>query len=422
MKSTAKQQADKLGLDYFGFGRYGKNGITTHISKQGKQLVAVKQQKKPVVTGVKKNGTSVQQKTKNASEKKSKFNIKSVIQGMNGTIHPETTEFVDDGYVSNKLRDTQKDFKRWGPHLNEDATNHAKLIHSNPEVNDSVTFWASDSSAWQADEERRKKLFDTLDSAINKNGLSVREVGYAYRGMHFDGKTKDSVKQTVLTSIKKGGTLKLPPSGFSTSVDVASGFSVDSEGHQSEHNLNVVFRVRPKTGTAITGLAIWKHKSIKGSWVAEEKEIITGSGEYLVEDVQAYPYKGDNNGTILIVDIIQNNSMNESKETEVQQKLISVLFGDSMRNTQKNIKAKMSDAKTLKEAATNYKVSRDISDAILKKMGYTFDPNEFHVGMNVELEHHDVTNGNVVTTAKITAAHLRENPKYYTLLKKHVEK
>lgn len=70
----------------------------------------------------------------------------------------------------------------------------------------------------------------------------------------------------------------------------------------------------------------------------------------------------------------------------------------------------------------NMKISRQVSDAILKKMAYKFDPKEFHVGMNVELEHKDVTNGNVVKTAKIAAAHLKENPKYYTLLKRHIEK
>ena len=68
------------------------------------------------------------------------------------------------------------------------------------------------------------------------------------------------------------------------------------------------------------------------------------------------------------------------------------------------------------------KVSKKISDAILKKMGYTFNPEEFHMGMNVEMEHQDVTNGNVVKTAKIAAAHLTEKPNYYTLLKKYVEK
>lgn len=68
------------------------------------------------------------------------------------------------------------------------------------------------------------------------------------------------------------------------------------------------------------------------------------------------------------------------------------------------------------------KISRKISDAILQKMNYPFNPDEFHVGMNVEMEHQDVTNGNIVKTAKIAAAHLRENPKYYTLLMKYIEK
>lgn len=68
------------------------------------------------------------------------------------------------------------------------------------------------------------------------------------------------------------------------------------------------------------------------------------------------------------------------------------------------------------------KISREQSDKILDKMGYKFNPTEFFLGMNVELEHQDVTNGNVVKTAKIAAAHLKENPKYYSLLMKHVEK
>ena len=68
------------------------------------------------------------------------------------------------------------------------------------------------------------------------------------------------------------------------------------------------------------------------------------------------------------------------------------------------------------------KISRETSDKILARMGYNFNPTEFFLGMNTELEHQDVTHGNVVKTAKIAAAHLKENPKYYSLLMKHVEK
>ena len=59
---------------------------------------------------------------------------------------------------------------------------------------------------------------------------------------------------------------------------------------------------------------------------------------------------------------------------------------------------------------------------IYKNMGYDFNPAEFYTGMNVELEHQDVTDGSLVKTAMIAAAHLRENPNYYTLLKKYIEK
>ena len=59
---------------------------------------------------------------------------------------------------------------------------------------------------------------------------------------------------------------------------------------------------------------------------------------------------------------------------------------------------------------------------VYKNMEYDFDPNEFYMGMNVELEHQDVTEGSLTKTAMIAAAHLREIPNYYTLLKKYVEK
>lgn len=66
-------------------------------------------------------------------------------------------------------------------------------------------------------------------------------------------------------------------------------------------------------------------------------------------------------------------------------------------------------------------VSTEEAARVYKNMGYDFDINEFYAGMNVELEHQDVTEGSLIKTAMIAAAHLRENPKYYTLLKRYVE-
>lgn len=42
---------------------------------------------------------------------------------------------------------------------------------------------------------------------------------------------------------------------------------------------------------------------------------------------------------------------------------------------------------------------------------------ELLAGMNVELEHCDISEGNAVLSARIAMAHLRENPNYYAKLK-----
>jgi len=76
---------------------------------------------------------------------------------------------------------------------------------------------------------------------------------------------------------------------------------------------------------------------------------------------------------------------------------------------------------TQKEAPSIQKttyVSKEDAKQIYDKMKYTFDFNEFLAGMNVEMEHKDLTNGDLEKTAMIAAAHLRELPNYYTLLKK----
>lgn len=59
---------------------------------------------------------------------------------------------------------------------------------------------------------------------------------------------------------------------------------------------------------------------------------------------------------------------------------------------------------------------------ILKVKFQKFDIKDFTVGMNIELEHQDVTGGDLILTGKIALAHLKENPNYYKLLLKYVEK
>lgn len=59
---------------------------------------------------------------------------------------------------------------------------------------------------------------------------------------------------------------------------------------------------------------------------------------------------------------------------------------------------------------------------VCNALGLPMDNKEFleqlRMGMNVELEHIDITNGDPILTAKIALAHLKELPDYYTHLEK----
>lgn len=54
----------------------------------------------------------------------------------------------------------------------------------------------------------------------------------------------------------------------------------------------------------------------------------------------------------------------------------------------------------------------------IKSSDYGFTDYDLKNGLNIELEHSDITNGNLILTGKIAMAHLLENPRYYKLLKK----
>lgn len=62
-------------------------------------------------------------------------------------------------------------------------------------------------------------------------------------------------------------------------------------------------------------------------------------------------------------------------------------------------------------------VAKRVGDA-LRVNWKKVDVEQFRMGMEVELEHRDVTHGDYLLTGKIALAHLKEYPDYYTRLKK----
>jgi hypothetical protein len=68
----------------------------------------------------------------------------------------------------------------------------------------------------------------------------------------------------------------------------------------------------------------------------------------------------------------------------------------------------------------NQKISRKVADIVYDAMPREevegISRHEFHLGLNIEMEHYDVTSGNLKKTAQITLAHLQELPDYNTRL------
>jgi hypothetical protein len=70
------------------------------------------------------------------------------------------------------------------------------------------------------------------------------------------------------------------------------------------------------------------------------------------------------------------------------------------------------------------KISKAKALELGKKIGINFndiDIEQFRMGVPVELEHRNVTHGNLITTGRIALAHLEEIPDYYTRLDKMEE-
>lgn len=57
------------------------------------------------------------------------------------------------------------------------------------------------------------------------------------------------------------------------------------------------------------------------------------------------------------------------------------------------------------------------------KINYKLTPfREWWIGLNIETEHSNITNGSISILAKIVMAHLEESPRYYYFLEKMEKK
>lgn len=84
-------------------------------------------------------------------------------------------------------------------------------------------------------------------------------------------------------------------------------------------------------------------------------------------------------------------------------------YSDFLKNLKEKVEKVHTDFYTQEEA-------KEVGDRLDLDWN-EYDLDEFTVGMNEEMEHQDITDGDPGLTAKIVIAHLNEEPKYYTKLK-----
>jgi hypothetical protein len=217
-----------------------------------------------------------------------------------------------------------------------EAVRDAELIEFDEAVYYTVDRWQR-RSVWLNPPRERQEMFDTMDDFINQNNTTVTE--NLYRGLHFGTKLQHNKTfiKTILNKMAVGNEIPLPPSGFSARRTYAlqyAGIGLPV--------ISVVFMI-PGKSKPVKGVRVW----LTTEGFDDEREVITSSGNYKILSVvmQEFDNYSDYrdpgrkvNVICLMIELEQAESVNETKINEADSKLFAILFGDSMRNTAKNLK------------------------------------------------------------------------------------
>jgi hypothetical protein len=212
--------------------------------------------------------------------------------------------------------------------IDKEAQLHAKYIRrAKEQIQDAIDDWVSD-SVWGNSPQRRKEIFKQISNIINHHNPRINKAKQVFRGVSFDPSNKNAFFKKYLSQFKIGKTIKLPPAGFSVDHTTASEFAVDEK-------IKVILRAKAGDSKGIRGLSVWQeHAAHKG-----EREIITAGGNYKVDKV-VYHDLQDSGGKFVFIDLTQINNVNEEIDMSINdmETINGIMFGDSMRNTAKNMK------------------------------------------------------------------------------------
>lgn len=311
---TPAEQAKRLGLKYLGFGRWGKvvggKKVTTHIT-QGDKLKPVKKKvaaKKKKVTTTKKPKAAVKVQRGNPL--------------VSWPIPNPFSPAAEEDSIQRAKRRSERYAEEQGlsyewirpPEVLAEAKSHASVVQQiaakepfgKPGTMDDIRKWWDDNifEQFQSDRER---IYATMDRVIKENDLRVTSAKELYRGVYFSNQNIDYAKSFV-KMIKSGGTIELPPSGFTTILKVAMDFA-----QVGDPQVSIVLRaLPPKKG--FRGLHL---SSIGRNPHEKETEVVTASSKYQ------------------ILSILEQETRRERSITEPDGRLINVTYTVQLQQLEK---------------------------------------------------------------------------------------
>lgn len=312
-ESSAARQAKSQGLTSMGFGRWGKDGVVTHTTKDGTL-------------------TPVQSKVPTTNTQKT-------------TTRPTTTQTSKDTKTEPISFD---EFERTLPKFTEED----EAIADRDEERGSAAIFGSDNyeevvetiekwkwggeegkGAWGFDADERQKIFDTINKTIRETNATV-EAPRLHRGVSF---ASNEEAQRFIQQFQPGQSVELPPCGWSPNSEISMEY-----GPNDPSRPEVSAMVELEAGDSpIHGLSTTSVERNMGMEV--QHEVITpGDVKYEVKEVTQQTITRDGRvQTVYRIVLKQSGYTNENLNLKAKKYSVLAFMGGSMsmpRNLRKNYK------------------------------------------------------------------------------------
>jgi 8-oxo-dGTP pyrophosphatase MutT (NUDIX family) len=244
------------------------------------------------------------------------------------------------GYIPDNVQsryDLMKDMPIQGEtHFITEKVNHSNLIIKNKAAHEGVTMWKA-LSIWARPIKERLDIIKRVRNMFKHNKSSTLSAKSVVRGMWFDESDFELTK-LFLRGFQPGKTVRLLPSGFSTSLSTAHDFAKTSDmSHTS-----ILLKVNPAENKKLYGMHVSKvpHYSYGGDDYSNEQEIILSDDtSYLVNKMYRQPVSVNGKPkTVIVIYLTQvekaplTESVNNDKVDKVWQFAVQMCLLGSVKS------------------------------------------------------------------------------------------